>query len=462
MTDLTHETEVEIHDPTALPDDDMDEAPIAIEGTCPPSDVSSAPVAPKELATGTDAEIIITDPVAPAETEETPTEQLTEHMSVLSASDTVPEPIEVEEEESTFFIDTAPHPVVNAEVEQQLDDLFFVDTAPAAAEDLVNTQKPNYRPDAKSAIGRKSAPEDEDEEIVFAPKTYKQPQPIIVDMQLASPSRRRSSPPRPVITKVAPPPKGLSRAQKKAAKREKYKGKKAKRARRQAELAVGSDVSWGSDGPPGGGGDILDVEGADQSDGEDDVAVLRDYLAGTLLNERVEKNNAVEDDSDGSVSAESEESELDSDEVDEAIDIDMMKQLGDGVSRWNELGLNHDSDGSEDEEEVDDEEDSDDDEEETGSQDFEIDDDDDSNYEDASDSGSGSGSDSDSVAGDGINHEMEEDIDRQLALALEQGGEEDSEVEELFTGKAGWGDDTDWFIQSMEVSHVILVRYQWH
>jgi hypothetical protein len=330
----------------------------------------------------------------------------------------------------------APAPPVIAEIEAELDSMFFVDTEPALVEEdpfYIDTQpgnasssgtKPKYHASSSQALGHREATVSSDEEIVFAPKTYKQPQPINVDMSQASGSRpSRTTAPEPKRP-IAVAPK-ISRAQKKAAKKEKKKGgsKKSKRFQRQPELVDGSDIEWGSDGPPRRA-EIMGLEGVDESDGEDDVAVLRDYLEGTLLNAKTGSADEMDDDQ-----------ELGSDEVDEAIDIEMMRQFGAGVKQWNNdgsagSGSGDDSDGQE------------------GS---DSEEDDDSHMEDASESDSDD--EEDTIDVDALEAEVaaEQDIDRQLAIALEK-GEEDSDIEELFTGKSGWGDETDWFLQSMTVS----------
>jgi hypothetical protein len=330
-----------------------------------------------------------------------------------------------EEVDSLFFVDTAPEPAL---VEEE--SLFYVDTQPGQASS--STSKPIYNASNQQALGHREEVVSSDEEIVFAPKTYKQPQPIQIDMAQASGSRK----PRPIATKSiverSPPPSAkVSRAQKKAAKKEKKKGggKKAKKLRRQPELRMdGSDIEWGSDGPPGG--DMLAAAGLDGSDGEDDVAILRDYLEGTILNAKTGSADEMDNDQG-----------MESDEVDEAIDLEMMKRFGAGVRQWNENGSagsisGEDSAGSASEEDEDDDDDS-----HVGEGEGES--------EDVSDSDSDEG-----IDVDGLEAEMEEDIDRQLALALAK-GEEDSDIEELFTGKSGWGEE-DWFLQSMAVSVALV------
>ena len=444
----------------------MEDDEITIE-TVPLSD----PSAPQMTNLQDDTEIEIMDVKETAEHPET-TQQ---DDAILLASDlvedaeisTVPEPVDVEMPENQLQSITSEPPAttaqappqfvpVTAEVdeaqvvdlpattilapaaadaEEELDSMFFVDTVPALVEEdpfYIDTQpgtttaptsKPKYHTTSRQALGHREATVSSDEEIVFAPKTYKQPQPIQVDMPKASGSRpaRHSAPD---IKRTSGPPPKASRAQKKATKKEKKKsGKKSKRAKRQAELAEGSDIEWGSDGPPLGA-QILGIEGVDESDGEDDVAVLRDYLEGTMLNAKTGSDDEMDDDQ-----------ELDDDEVDDAIEIDMMKRFGASVRQWND-------DGS------------------IGSVSAEEDDsDDDDSHMGEEQSGSGSESeDGIDVEALELDAQAEADIDRQLALALEN-GEEDSDIEELFTGKSGWADETDWFLQSMTVRRLLYSDY---
>lgn len=429
MTDLADEMEVEILDPAA----------VSLSGQLSgPEELVPVSTIPAQLLDDVDATHTLGSPPTVPDSHDpkfatiaTQPDELAQGIAELSAGDKNAAAVETEDE-TAFFVDTTPAPLAGTSED---DDLFYVDTAPEASESPVGTT--SYVHDVSTTLGqrRPSLPEsdDEDEEIVFAPRTYKQPQPITLDPQPQASSSRphgHVSPP-PVVSRTFVNPKAMTRAQKKTAKKEKKKGKRSRRANRQAELAEASDVDWGSDGPPDR--DIMDIDGVEESDGEDDVAVLRDYLAGTLLNERTKDQDEVED--------EEEDEELDSDEVDEAIDTDLMKQFGEGVRGWNGEGI-ADSDASEEEDDSDDQ---------AVEEQLADDDDDDDSSEGSSQDGSGSYTDDESDDDSGIDvDQLEHDIDRQLAEALEQ-GEEDSEMEELFTGKEGWGDDTDWFIQSMEV-----------
>ena len=459
MMDLHDTIEVEIRDPEALEAIETDlpeevastlarDSPVALMSRSLDADDAI----PSGIAETEDLPMEDTSPSEPvsAESQDQAKPMSDDVTELLSATEPTTESIEIDEEEVSFFVDTTPAPQEPSPPPE--DDPFYVDIEPDQPTE--SSSKPLYRPDAGAAIGRRKAKSvSSDEEIVFAPRKYKQPQPIMLDMPQPQASSSKPTPraePTTVIDRAfAGPkhkPKGMSRAQKKAAKKDKKKGvgKKLRREKRQAERAVGSDIEWGSDGPPSGKprADGLEMEGLSDSDqaDEDDIAVLQDYLAGTLLNE---KDGSPNDDSDED--SDSVVEELDSDEVDEAIEIDMMKQFGDDVSQWNQNG---DIDaGSTDEEEEEEEE------EEEGDGEGGSDSDA-SDWEDDSEDGT-----SDEDLGDeAIAQQMEEDIDRQLAKALEEGDSDDSEMEELFSGKAGWGNETDWFIQSMEVSHSFQSR----
>jgi hypothetical protein len=423
MTNLEDDTEIEIMDVEAV---DSSEAARQDDETLSTSEIKESHTSPTPLQV--DIEMPAEEPDPTTTINAAPTQPVPETIEVE---------VDVELEQPAESAAQLPSTSTATATEEILDSLFFVDTAPALVEEdpfYIDTQpgqsssppsKPKYHTSSRQALGHREAAASSDEEIVFAPKTYKQPQPIQVDMPQASSSR----PTRPSASEakrpVGPPPK-VGRAQKKATKKEKKKsGKKYKRAKRQAELAQGSDIEWGSDGPPLGA-QIMGIEGVDESDGEDDVAILRDYLEGTLLNAKTGSGDEMDDDQD-----------LDDDEVDDAIEIDMMKRFGASVSQWNDDGsigsiLGDDS--------ADEEDDSDDD---SRMGEGEVEEQSESDSDDSED-----GIDVDALE---LDAKAEEDIDWQLALALEK-GEEDSDIEELFTGKSGWADETDWFLQSMTVS----------
>lgn len=434
MTDLKDDTEIEVMQTEAIPEVTNLVGPDQQDDELEPSPVPQ-PSDPVIETITTEVDIDMTTEESPSERLETTVSPSDEAQLVTGPAETVAvEVAELPEPPSVPALTTA------AQVEEELDSMFFVDTEPALIEEdpfyidtlpgnaSSSTSKPKYHASSSQALGHREDVVSSDEEIVFAPKAYQQPQPINVNMSMASGSRpARTTAPEPKRS-IALEPK-ISRAQKKAAKKEKKKkgGKKSKRLQRQPELVDGSDIEWGSDGPPRGA-EIMGIEGVDESDGEDDVAVLRDYLEGTLLNAKTGSGDEMDDDQ-----------ELDGDEVDEAIDIEMMRQFGAGVKQWNDDGSAGSVPGDDSE----------------GLEGSDSEEDDDSHMEDVS--GSESDDEEETIDVDALEAEVaaEQDIDRQLAIALEK-GEEDWDIEELFTGKSGWGDETDWFLQSMTVS----VSYQ--
>jgi len=427
MTNLEDDTEIEIINMDST--DDREEPADTVEqdhAFTSDSVVEASPTSPTPLQVDIDI------------SEEEPSIQPDVSISATHASTSRPaaEPTEtIQVAEVQIELPQRPLPPSAQAAEEEIDSLFFVDTAPALVEEdpfYVDVQpgqassassKPKYHTSSRQALGHREATASSDEEIVFVSKSYGQPQPIQVDMPKPSGSRPTRSMIPETKRAAAPPPK-ISRSQKKATKKEKKKsGKKSKRAKRQAEFVDGSDIEWGSDGPPRGA-QILGIEGVEESDedDDDDVAVLRDYLEGTLLNAKTGSSDEMDDDQ-----------EMDDDEVDDAIEIDMMKRFGASVSQWNDGA----SIGS-------------------MSCDDETEDDDSHMAEMEGESESDSDDDSEAeidVDALELDAKAEEDIDRQLALALEK-GEEDSDIEELFTGKSGWADETDWFLQSMTVSYL--------
>jgi hypothetical protein len=426
MTNLEDDTEIEIMnvestEDQAEPAETAQQNDVSISN----SEVEASHTSPTPLQVDIDMSEE-EPPIQPGESTSAP------HAAPSPVATEPPETIQVAQVE--IELPQEPLPPSAQAAEEELDSLFFVDTAPALVEDdpfYVDVQpgqassppsKPKYHTSSRQALGHREAAASSDEEIVFVSKSYGQPQPIQVDMPKASGSRPTRSLVPETKRAAAPPPK-ISRSQKKATKKEKKKsGKKSKRAKRQAEFVDGSDIEWGSDGPPRGA-QILGIEGVEESDGDDDddVAVLRDYLEGTLLNAKTGSSDEMDDDQEMD----------DDDEVDDAIEIDMMKRFGASVSQWNDdasIGSGSGDDDSEDDD----------------SHMGEIEGESESDSDDSED-----GIDVNALE---LDVKAEEDIDRQLALALEK-GEEDSDIEELFTGKSGWADETDWFLQSMTVSY---------
>ena len=179
--------------------------------------------------------------------------------------------------------------------------LFFVDTNPSL--DDKGSSGPSYESVSAAPLGTSVSQHSEEEIIVFMPRVYRQPQPISTPHPVASSSPIKSSTlvlptteqmPR---LKVPNDPRALQRKEKPSLKSDSRGRKKKKRRQRVME---GSDIEWGSDGPPG---IIIGVEGEDVDDGsdvrreagEDCMAVLRDYLEGTILNAKSERKEREEE-----------------------------------------------------------------------------------------------------------------------------------------------------------------------
>ena len=182
----------------------------------------------------------------------------------------------------------------------------------------------------------------------------------------------------------------LVRKTKKAAKREKRSRKiKPRRSAVRRDVREASDVEWGSDGPPDG---ILDVEGV-EGDEEDDMAILRDYLAGTLLGKGAD-------------------SDLEEGEADEAVAKDEVAMFAGGRRDVGSAAVDDEAMAADDSagEVIGDDEDSD--------------------------------SDLDDLQGalEGLDEE-------------EDGDASDDSDDGRFAGKQEWEDDNDWFIRNMEVCH---------
>ena len=277
--------------------------------------------------------------------------------------------------------------------------LFFVDTTPAAIEPV--SPRPNYTSTSIPPLGSTKHSSSPDEKIIFQPRHYPKAQTLTVNVAPAAlPSLE------PLVRRAFVNPRALPRREKKALKKDKRgrtKGKgKVNKAKRGAQVYEGSDLDWGSDGPPV---NILNVEGVGEDDAERDVAVLRDYLAGTLLGAAADKEDEDGNDVGGRGEGDSEE------------DLDALKQFGDGAA---ELGNNEE---------------------------FQIDSGEEDNPSIGS-SASGSGSEEVEDDDDGDSSDLG---DLRFALQNVEGDDESEDVEELFNGKDDWN-DTEWFIQNMEVS----------
>nr|XP_019049269.1 hypothetical protein I302_03051 [Kwoniella bestiolae CBS 10118]OCF28199.1 hypothetical protein I302_03051 [Kwoniella bestiolae CBS 10118] len=298
--------------------------------------------------------------------------------------------------------------------------LFFVDTEP---DTISETPAPTYDITQSLPLGQQaiSAPEveSEEEKILFVPKTYKKPEPVFINIGTSPQSERKSKAPDPP-TRAFVNPRALSRAEKKAAKREKRsgRGKKSRRRKQDKVPRDDSDLDWGSDGPPV---NLINVEGGESdsfADGagneeDEDIKILRDYMQGTMLNAQTERAEHMD------YQMEGDEEGVDDDEDAEEMDLEAMRLFGQGIKGLTEGG-----------QEIVDEEDwqsdeSRDEENEDGEEEEEEEDDDDDD-------------DDSSVLGEiDIEGMMDDDSD-----------EED--IDALFNGSGQWDKDTDWFINAME------------
>ena len=282
--------------------------------------------------------------------------------------------------------------------------LFFVDTDPAAEDQ--NTEIV-YDPTGEP-LGQ-TVEEPSEEEIILQPRKFAKPQPI----QIHVPSSGKT----PAVTAIDAStqllgaPTQISRKQKKALKKEKRrrnKSKKEKKGRRRQQDLEGSDVDWGSDGPPAG---LLDSDGMNEDeDGEGDVQVLRDYLTGTILGATVDRAEADDD---------NEESD-DSDTLAMTLAYDAAVETGDNEA----FALNSEEEDNPDIEET-----------ESGSSD-----------EEENEQGE------DDAADDTEDDEDFLDSDVEGLWKLEGQDKEslnDEDLDKLFSGKDSW-DETEWFIRNMD------------
>ena len=295
---------------------------------------------------------------------------------------------------------------------------FFIDVHPSSL-----PSAPLYDPVAAAPLGTSIPQQSDEENIVFVPRTYRKPSPIFFStppLDSALVLNEVHNPPSQVpalstssLQAVSPTvriePRSRTRGDKKATKRDKRNRKKA--PRQQRVFIEGSDIEWGSDGPPGK--KIFGVEGVECEDeyvGQHDVEVLRDYLAGTLLNAKVEQEDKQEE----------EASDKDSD-----INVEIENELR-GDAGGGPVSSNF-NDSDESEKDADDEKVNGVSEREEEEGDWE--------------SSSGSGASSDLG---------------ELKVALEDAGNESKDIEkaevEMFAA-TDTCDEADWFIRSMEVDN---------
>jgi hypothetical protein len=322
-------------------------------------------------------------------------------------SDPDAEPVEADDD--PFFID-----VQGSSQHDQSgypeDPLFFVDVQPVHGVVVEETSITYETSHPSIPLGRapSRSPSPQVEEIVFRPRKYEQPKPISVNVPpptIASTSSRPGPAEEPARPEFALPT-SLNRRQKKALKREKRarnKGKAREKNRKRLQAYEGSDLEWGSDGPPAG---ILDIEGSEDDDGaENDEEILRDYLKGTILGFNARDVGAGDEDSESG-------SDLDED-IARAYDASAL--VGDEALEL-ESGEedNPDIEGS------------------SASDDDNEDEDEDDDNDDSSELGE-------------IEFEWQAEADDNVSE-----DEEDDEGD-LFKGKDDWN-DTEWFIKNLEVS----------
>lgn len=368
---------------------------------------------------------------------ETKVEKTSEGVSELIQETMIADDIEVEapaaviaeapipsEDIAAFFIDTEPEPA-SAPAESvkgatsAFEPLFFVDTGPITVATEVQyhsltTDKPLG---THLSDGSKS-----EEEIILKPRNFGQPKPISVDTTHAGPSRSTAQPPsKPYdatveegfISRSFVPPTQLSRRDKKALKKEKrtrnkVKAKKNKKdGKKRGDVYVGSDVEWGSDGPPD---HILSVEMDldDDLDSEKDVEILRDYLAGTLLNEATDS-----------------EEEDEEEPGEEKMSFNLIRAMATDANDQDEN--------------------------------FEVESGEEDNPDIESDS-----EDEDSVEGGSIDEDDDSsDIGeirfKPISKPAQDSSSDEDDIDAIFNGKDSW-DETEWFIKNMEVSDLLLIK----
>nr|XP_018267262.1 uncharacterized protein I303_01247 [Kwoniella dejecticola CBS 10117]OBR89420.1 hypothetical protein I303_01247 [Kwoniella dejecticola CBS 10117] len=345
-------------------------------------------------------------------------------MEVIETNNTIAQNFDEPVSQQTEVMETVLMTPSNEEGAGQPDDLlqedssemplFYVDTEPDTSDAL---PPPTYDTVGSLSLrdGTSTTAEANEEQILFKPKKYKQPQPISINIGSSSQPERSDNKAEP-STRVFVNPRALTRAEKKAAKREKRRGrgKKSRTKKQNKAPRDDSDIEWGSDGPPV---NILDVQGGESDvevDEDDDIKLLRDYMQGTMLNAQTEQ--AERD-------AEDEDQEDEGEDVEE-MDVEAMKMFGRGIKGLTEEG-----------QEIIEELDQNDEDEWNSSDDLpegvaeEADDDDD---EETSSS---------SVLG-------EIDIE---GMMVDSDDDEDDDIDALFAGKANqWHNDQDWFINAME------------
>ncbi|WVQ82761.1 hypothetical protein IAT38_004893 [Cryptococcus sp. DSM 104549] len=278
---------------------------------------------------------------------------------------------------------------------------FIIDTKPLSSPRP--TSPPLYTTHPGPALGLQSkepkAPDSDEENIVFKPRAYRQPEPIAVTVPRAAVAAPSDD--LPELSQTFIDPRARARVDKKAAKREKRRNrgsnKKGKGRDKEPRGAPreDSDLDWGSDRPQAV---VLGVEGAPVEYDEDE-AILRDYMEGTKLGKEVDAQEAEEDElalglwaagMDDAVAkqvkkdkgkekmvVEEEVEEEDSDDSDdssvlgelafEAMEaVAKQKAMFDGKNKWGDDDVSSEDDSEDDDEEEEDDDEEDEDEEEEG------------------------------------------------------------------------------------------------
>nr|XP_019000524.1 uncharacterized protein I203_06941 [Kwoniella mangroviensis CBS 8507]OCF63985.1 hypothetical protein I203_06941 [Kwoniella mangroviensis CBS 8507] len=439
MTHLQDETEIDyiqqpspLSPPTSSPPSSLiEESPFTVQGEEGLLNYQDAALE-ELLSSATSSLVVHNDPsshgISTSHNPSIPVAPDASHTETIAVESNLPEPVEaIVTEETEIVIPMAEEGPIAADESQSVKEetpLFFIDINPEAEDE---TRIPTYDIIESCPLGEQTthvqAEDSEEEKILFVPRTYKKPEPVFIDIGASSQLQHRSSAPE-IASRAFVNPQALSRAEKKAAKREKRRGRgKKSRQRKQDKMPRDdSDIDWGSDGLPvkiidvqGGESDsFVDPEDAEKEEDED-IKLLRDYMKGTMLNAQTDR-----DVQEGEVEMklQEEESNVQDDEDAEEMDIEAMKMFGQGIKGLTEGG-----------QEIVDEEDWQSDDSREAFEEEEEDDDDNDDDDDEDDS---------SVLG-AIDIEGMMDDDS-----------EDEDVEALFNGSNQWDKDTDWFINAME------------
>ncbi|WVQ62170.1 uncharacterized protein L199_000308 [Kwoniella botswanensis] len=437
MTHLQDETEIDfiqqpspLSPPTSSPPSSLnDESPLTVQGEEGLHNYQDEALE-ELLSSATRSLAVDNDPASHgipiSQNPSIPVAHIDEYSETIAIKSTSPEREDVIViEETEVIVPMAEGGPIDAVESKSVEDetpLFFIDTNPEADDETPPI--PTYDIIESRPLGEQTthvqAEESEEEKILFVPKTYKKPAPIFIDIGASSHSQHRSPAPE-IVSRAFVNPQALSRAEKKAAKREKRRGRgKKSRQRKQDKMPrEDSDIEWGSDGPPV---NIIDVQGGEsdsfvdpedaENEEDEDIKLLRDYMKGTMLNAETDM-----DEQEGEVEMKVREEELDAqdDEDAEEMDIEAMKMFGQGIKGLTEGG-----------QEIVDEDDWQSDDSREAFEEEEEEDDDDDDEDDSS------------VLGEiDIEGMMDDDS-------------EDEDVEALFNGSSQWDKDTDWFINAME------------